>query len=96
MGYCFSEGRVIGWIRTLSTGEAVALLQSLHAIDLLQRTKCISGDPGGRWRAPRAKRRGTHSRPPGRFHSQSRSSEDLLLTWISDCGARVKAEKQDG
>ena len=27
----------MGWVRTLSVGEAVAVLQSLHAIDLLGR-----------------------------------------------------------
>lgn len=32
-------GEVIGWVLTLSVGEAVTVLQSLHAIDLLRRIK---------------------------------------------------------
>lgn len=89
VSHCFSGRRVMGWIQTLCNGEAVTILECLHAINLSRNFEGVSTSPSGQENAWKS----IHSRPLGIFHSRSRSSEDLHPPWISGCGTRVNAKK---
>lgn len=84
-----SERGGIGWVRTLCYGEAVAMLERLHAVNLSRNIKGVSTRQYC-WR-PRNAWKSAHNRLPGISHSQARASEDLHPPWTSGCRKRVNA-----
>jgi hypothetical protein len=75
-------------MRTLGVGEAVTVLQSLHAIDLLGRMKSVSVSARSDGRGGR--REGIHNQSLGIFHSRSKSSGGPHPPWIWGWGRKVK------